>query len=160
MSELTPPTGIADVDDDSEAPASSSNPETNRDKVLRGEAVRLNDDRLREMQRQAIAHEGVAPLRTLHWHWAAMVNELIALRSADETTERSTGWLHAVQYDKVGWLCSVCGGWNHPSDLHCTHTHAVTSSEKASAPSSILPEWNAAVEHAKATGTELPNDPQ
>ena len=30
---------------------------------------------------------------------------------------------HGVIYDKLGWLCSQCGGWNHARDAHCTHTH-------------------------------------
>lgn len=59
----------------------TSNPETNRDKVLRGEAVEVSDGRLREMQEQAIRFEGVpAHLPTYHWHWAAAINELIERR--------------------------------------------------------------------------------
>lgn len=61
----------------------SSNGESNRDKVLRGEAVKVTDDRLREMQRICVANEGVG-YESFHWHWAAVVNELIA-RRADET---------------------------------------------------------------------------
>ena len=30
---------------------------------------------------------------------------------------------HGVIYDRLGWLCSVCGGWNHARDKLCTHTH-------------------------------------
>lgn len=39
---------------------------------------------------------------------------------------------HGIIYDRPGWLCSICGGWNHLRDSHCTHTHAVRSAEKAS----------------------------
>jgi hypothetical protein len=55
--------------------------ETNRDKALRGEVVRVTDSRLKEMQQQAIKQEGFGPDR-YHWHWAALVNEMIALRKA------------------------------------------------------------------------------
>lgn len=30
---------------------------------------------------------------------------------------------HNVEYDKLGWICSVCNGWNHSRDRLCTHTH-------------------------------------
>jgi hypothetical protein len=53
--------------------------ETNRDKALRGEVVRVTDSRLKEMQQQAITQEGFGPYR-YHWHWAALVNETIFLR--------------------------------------------------------------------------------
>ena len=54
--------------------------ETNREKVLRGEVVRVSDGRLVEMQIQAIECEGVTPNPVYHWHWAAVLNELVALR--------------------------------------------------------------------------------
>lgn len=53
--------------------------ETNRDKVLRGEVVRVSDKRLLEMQAIAIKLEGVFP-HEYHWHFAAALNELIAAR--------------------------------------------------------------------------------
>jgi len=56
------------------------NPETNRDKVLHGETVQVSDGRLQEMQRIAVMREGVG-LGDLHWHWAAVVNELIERRA-------------------------------------------------------------------------------
>ena len=62
----------------------TSKPESNRDKVLRGEVVVVSDGRLREMQEQAIRLEGIGD-GTYHWHWAAVMNELIARRAADET---------------------------------------------------------------------------
>lgn len=54
-------------------------PETNRDKVLQGRVVLVTNGRLREMQQQAIRLEGVGD-GTYHWHWAAVINELIARR--------------------------------------------------------------------------------
>lgn len=30
---------------------------------------------------------------------------------------------HGVIYDRLGWVCSICGGWNHARDKGCTHTH-------------------------------------
>ena len=53
--------------------------ETNRDKVLRGEVVRVSDKRLLEMQEIAIKLEGVSP-HEYHWHFAAVINELIFAR--------------------------------------------------------------------------------
>ena len=55
--------------------------ETNRDMVLRGEAVAVTDGRLKEMQRQAIQFEGIG-VGLFHWHWAAAINELIARRKS------------------------------------------------------------------------------
>ena len=57
-----------------------SDQDTNRDKALRGEVVKVTDDRLKEMQRQAIAFEGLGDGH-YHWHWAAALNELIAIRA-------------------------------------------------------------------------------
>jgi hypothetical protein len=54
--------------------------DTNRDKALRGEVVRVSDGRLVEMQLQAIECEGVTANPVYHWHWAAALNELAALR--------------------------------------------------------------------------------
>lgn len=54
--------------------------DTSRDMALRGEVVIVTLGRLKEMQQQAIAQEGVTADPVYHWHWAAIVNELIALR--------------------------------------------------------------------------------
>ena len=54
--------------------------DNNREKVLRGEVVRVSDSRLVEMQIQSIECEGVTPTPVYHWHWAAVLNELVALR--------------------------------------------------------------------------------
>jgi hypothetical protein len=54
--------------------------DTNRDLALRGDVVRVSDRRLKEMQSQAIQFEGFAAEPVYHWHWAAVVNELLALR--------------------------------------------------------------------------------
>lgn len=76
----------------------TSNGESNRDKVLRGEVVKVTDDRLREMQSQAIALEGVGD-GTYHWHWAAVLSELIA---------RRTGTLPAVEtFGKEAWRVAL-----------------------------------------------------
>jgi len=53
---------------------------TNRDRALRGEVVKVADGRLLEMQRQAVTNEGIAAEPVYHWHWAAAINELIAVR--------------------------------------------------------------------------------
>jgi len=53
--------------------------ETNRDKALRREVVIISEARLREMRDQAIKFEGI-DFGSYHWHWAAALNELIALR--------------------------------------------------------------------------------
>ena len=52
---------------------------TNREKVLNGEAVLVTDGRLREMQRIAMANEGAGEY-LYHWHWVAVINELIERR--------------------------------------------------------------------------------
>lgn len=69
--------------------ARTSKTESNRDKALRGEVVLVTKGRLREMQLQASALEGVGE-GAYHWHWSAVLNELIARRSgalpAHETT--------------------------------------------------------------------------
>ena len=53
----------------------------NRDLALRGEVVIVTKARLLEMQQQAIANEGVTADPVYHWHWAAVVNELLWLRA-------------------------------------------------------------------------------
>lgn len=62
-------------------PTSKEQTETNRDKVLRGEPVAVTAERLKEMQKQAIAAEGIGFMGPLHWHWAAAINELVAARA-------------------------------------------------------------------------------
>jgi hypothetical protein len=54
--------------------------DTNRARALRGEVVRVSEGRLIEMQIQAIQFEGVTAEPVYHWHWAAVLNELVALR--------------------------------------------------------------------------------
>ncbi len=54
---------------------------TNRDRALRHEVVKVADNRLLEMQQQAVAHEGITDNPVYHWHWVAAINELIALRA-------------------------------------------------------------------------------
>lgn len=56
---------------------------TNREKALLGEVVLVTDSRLVEMQKQVIRGEGVGE-GSYHWHWAAVINELIAKRFALE----------------------------------------------------------------------------
>lgn len=50
--------------------------ETNREKALRGGIVIVTDARLKEMQTQAVSHEGITSAPVYHWHWAAVLNEL------------------------------------------------------------------------------------
>jgi len=54
---------------------------TNRDLALRGEVILVADSRLREMQEQATRFEGVTADPVYHWHYAAIINELIARRA-------------------------------------------------------------------------------
>ena len=56
---------------------------TPRDRALAGEVVKVKDERLLEMQRIAIANEGVE-LYSMHWHWASAITELIAARKEIE----------------------------------------------------------------------------
>lgn len=65
----------------------TSNQESNHEKVLRGEVVNVTDKRLREMQTQAIASAKCGDYLGFHWHWAAVVNELIARRASDEKSD-------------------------------------------------------------------------
>lgn len=55
--------------------------DTSRDMALRGEVVIVTLGRLKEMQQQAIAQEGVTADPVYHWHWAAVINELLWLRA-------------------------------------------------------------------------------
>lgn len=43
--------------------------------------------------------------------------------SALESASDAFGRPHGVQYDVLGWICSVCNGWNHSRDRLCAHTH-------------------------------------
>ena len=61
--------------------------ETNRSKALRGEVVLVTNERLEEMQEQAVRDEGVG-YADYHWHWAAIINELIAHRKSMKLKRR------------------------------------------------------------------------
>ena len=75
--------------------------ETNRDKALRGVAVKVTDGRLQEMRTQAIRNEGI-PLETVyHWHWAAALNELVEARAEIER-------LRAVIRDAASHIEYLC----------------------------------------------------
>lgn len=37
---------------------------------------------------------------------------------------------HSVRYDILGWICSVCGGWNRQPDDHCIYQHTARRSAK------------------------------
>jgi hypothetical protein len=39
--------------------------------------------------------------------------------------------VHGLIYDRDGWVCSVCHGWNHSRDKHCTHTHRAIQTKGA-----------------------------
>ena len=60
---------------------------TPRDRALAGEVVKVTDERLAEMQRIAIDNED-AGTYSMHWHWAAAINELIAARKEIERLTR------------------------------------------------------------------------
>jgi hypothetical protein len=68
-----------------------ADPDTNRAKAMRGEVVRVSDKRLFEMHEQAVMHEGVTANPVYHWHWAAITNELIALRRIVKAAARDRG---------------------------------------------------------------------
>lgn len=52
------------------------------------------------------------------WKWC---QENRNAAHVNETGEAPTP--HHVQYDTVGWLCSVCGGWNREAFTSCSHPH-------------------------------------
>ena len=74
--------------------------ETNREKALRGEVVRVSDSRLVEMQIQSIECEGVTPTPVYHWHWAAVLNELVALRKIVALTAKARGIDLGYEHDR------------------------------------------------------------
>ena len=65
--------------------------ETNREKALRGEVVRVSAGRLREMQSLTVLCEGIAETPVYHWHFAAALNELAALRKIVAAAARLRG---------------------------------------------------------------------
>jgi len=40
--------------------------------------------------------------------------------SPDETTEPIP---HHIRFDRLGWMCSICAGWNDAQHVHCIHPH-------------------------------------
>ena len=42
-------------------------------------------------------------------------------RSPEETP--SLAAVHGAVYDRIGWICSVCHGWNPAQNVHCTYPH-------------------------------------
>lgn len=49
------------------------------------------------------------------------------LRTALDELRQRGPHVHGMLLDRMGWICSVCYGWNHPQYAQCTHTHAVTT---------------------------------
>jgi hypothetical protein len=80
----------------------SSKDESNRDKALRGEVVLVTDERLSDMQSQAIALEGV-DCDSYHWHWAAVLNELIARRADTLPAVETTPVITPIESLLVEW---------------------------------------------------------
>lgn len=103
----------------------TSNGESNRDKVLRGEVVKVTDDRLREMQRICVANEGVG-YESFHWHWAAVVNELIERRAVETTTphllDQFTAALKGDPDLAWSWHCNLA--MPIMDRVKCSHTAA------------------------------------
>lgn len=40
---------------------------------------------------------------------------------AERDAEKAPVTSYAVAYDKLGWVCSICAGWNHPGNHICEH---------------------------------------
>jgi hypothetical protein len=64
---------------------------TPRCMALRGQVVRVSEKRLLEMQAQAIRFEGITGEPVYHWHFAAALNELAALRKIVAEAARIRG---------------------------------------------------------------------
>ena len=79
---------------------------TNREKVLNGEAVLVTDGRLREMQRIAMANEGAGEY-LYHWHWVAVINELIERRVEVERLTADLASAHEQLADQTARWAAV-----------------------------------------------------
>lgn len=116
---------------------------TPRDRALAGEVVKVTDERLAEMQRIAIASEGVE-VDSLHWHWVAAINELIEARKEVELlTHERDDWAqkwHRVRAElaelKYPGMKGVIKTTGSPGETPEAHPQ---SSEKAGARSSEGP---------------------
>ncbi len=93
---------------------------TPRDRALAGEVVKVTDERLAEMQRIAIASEGVE-VDSLHWHWVAAINELIEARKEVERLRAALGRAPAAeetpasqQWPCINWPCQLPQGHQGP----------------------------------------------
>jgi hypothetical protein len=58
---------------------------------------------------------------------AALREELVAASGEPtleirpvETTEPIP---HHIRFDRLGWMCSICAGWNDAQHVHCIHPH-------------------------------------
>ena len=74
--------------------------DTHRDMALRGEVVIVTLGRLKEMQQQAVQFEGVTAEPVYHWHWAAVLNELVALRKIVALTAKARGIDLGYEHDR------------------------------------------------------------
>lgn len=89
----------------------------------------------REIERLRAGLERVlGTLRMYSRETAAAYDDILASEAAHapETFDGPTP--HHVQYDTVGWLCSICGGWNREAFTSCTHAHAQKASEVRASP--------------------------
>jgi hypothetical protein len=47
-----------------------------------------------------------------------------------ESTHEPIPVVHGVVYDRGGWICSMCHGWNCLKQKHCQHAHSGSTATK------------------------------
>ncbi len=62
--------------------------------------------------------------------WIEEADRVLLARAAHETNAGPTP--HHVRWDFIGWLCSVCGGWNDGTSRSCRwpHEHAQKANDE------------------------------
>ena len=130
---------------------------TPRDRALAGEVVKLTDERLAEMQRIAIDNEG-AGTYSMHWHWAAALNELIVARKEierltrerDEALSLNNELARARKIDGSEHWARLCGDWNRRCGEVTAERDALTARV-----AELKKERDACAEDARATKERL-----
>ncbi len=112
------PLGLADYLA-GKGPAFPTTEGSNMAKALRGDPVEITLARLHEMREQCVAGAMYTPGLPgwMHWHWVAVLNEVIAKRAAPEPDAERYRWLRDTAPETlcaIAWRVKAACGHSEP----------------------------------------------